>query len=1269
MAPDAPSLNHLGLRQREIHEALGPRYEILSFVGAGASALVFKVADLAADGEIKAAKVNRLTRADPRTDPTEALRAEFTLAARFAHPNLVRYHDLDIPPDGRLCVTTMEFVEGAPLAAGVTKKDLRVTCEFMVQLLRGLQFLHDCGFVHGDVKPSNVLCAEGAGRRQVKLLDYHLAFRLTEAARTSPRGTLRYMPPEVIGGERADSRSDLYSAGVVFYEALTGSPLFEGSATEIARQHLAAPIPGLEGDMGLATVLHRLLAKRPEGRYESAAEAIVATAEAVEAGWLPETCETMLGRVRSAPLTGREEAVADFMAFADPPAGSQTPARAFLIQGRPGLGKTRLLRECEVQAQAHGFKTLLIPAEGSADKLLDTIERGLGLAAPGERTHGEGSRADGATDLWETLARPSAQASGTGVAAGPPALMSRSDGLAERLLQLGSSRKVALFFDDLDAASQDALDCVLFLMRGTGAGQVRYCLALSEAAELRQALRTFLETWRVQRLVREIHLDELGPDLRSSLVRGMLPRPTPAAVVSQLVESSGGSPEVIVTTVEHLVSKGDLAVAADGRVVAAEGLAFSMSDGLRQAGAHVLASVGKDARKALELLAVANDEVDLAALAGAAGLDAPRLASLVQAEPVSGILSLRRTARGMLCKLQHRGLADLLLESVPARRLRALHDKLADGLERSRTLPSGPTALSAVRHRLQGKSPAKGVELALMVLGSQGAEGSQEGYLDVANLALRHAKGQDRTSLLETAGDLNSARGAFAEAASLFRRALRTRSLGLHVRMRLLRKLGMACAGAGDYARARRSLGKVINAACASDRAHMAEVGHARLALGRANLYESKIGPALKNCELAAAIGKELGDERLVASTLFWMGEARLERAEIKDSREAFLQALRKFRKVGDSMGIGAALAGLGYVEMVRQNWRRSVRCLEEALRHLRASGYLTEAAGALTNLGSVHQKLCAWDRATEDYGAALALYERLGYARGQCAALLNLSQVNASRGRLEEAIGQAQQALEIVPRDPGLRCYALTRMARAQYALGDFSAAREASQSAAEMARALELPVALESALRTLGEIDALQRQLGSAEQYLRSALALSERRGSAERQAVCLMRLAEVAILSGDLASAFLLAESADTKAKPLRHDMLRALTHSVRGKVLVAQRRPDEAIADLLKAEEFLSAARAWEGLAEVSLQLAKAYLRQGKLRFAALHCRTALDTVEQVAGRLQREEHRISFLSDPRRAELYEVANVLRRAAERPKNDFSPADEDDDRQGTT
>jgi tetratricopeptide (TPR) repeat protein len=354
----------------------------------------------------------------------------------------------------------------------------------------------------------------------------------------------------------------------------------------------------------------------------------------------------------------------------------------------------------------------------------------------------------------------------------------------------------------------------------------------------------------------------------------------------------------------------------------------------------------------------------------------------------------------------------------------------------------------------------------------------------------------------------------------------------------------------------------------------------------------------------------------------------------------------------------------LGYLAMVDQHWQRSVGFLQEAIPPLKEAGHLVEAARALGNLGALNQKLCAWEEAKEHYTLALATHERLGHGRGQSTVLMNLSQLNTSLGWLELAIAQAERALQVAPSDPRLRCLAMNRLARAYYALGDLRRAHETSSSAAEMAAPLDLYVPLESAHRTLGEIEGLQGNWAASCKQFQSALAICQRSGSTEREVVCTARLAEVTLASGDPARGLMLADSACRTAGRLPQGGVRALARTVRGKALLAGGRPAEALTDLLEADRFLDKARVWDEAAEVSLELAKAHLQLGRLRFATLHCRAALETVEQVARRLQSEEHRYLFTHDPRRAELYETAAALRRAAERSTGDPTGEDQGGD-----
>ena len=185
------------------------------------------------------------------------------------------------------------------------------------------------------------------------------------------------MAPEVVAGGTPEARSDLYSAGVMLFEALTGRRLFDGAPGELAAQHLAAPAARMQDAGALAGVLERLLSKHPEGRYRTASEAIAAIEEAAGTGRPAETPETLLGRVRSAPLVGREAALRAFDQALEPPAAvPPEPARAVLVRARAGLGRSRFLRECQVRAQCAGLHALRLEGPQTADGLLDAVERG-----------------------------------------------------------------------------------------------------------------------------------------------------------------------------------------------------------------------------------------------------------------------------------------------------------------------------------------------------------------------------------------------------------------------------------------------------------------------------------------------------------------------------------------------------------------------------------------------------------------------------------------------------------------------------------------------------------------------------------------------------------------------------------------------------------------------------------------------------------------------------------------------------------------------------
>lgn len=260
-------------------ELFANRYQILRVVGRGGMGRVYKARDreLGEDVAIKMLRAEILG-----DDPTivERFKTEIRLARRISHRNVVRTHDLG--EAGGAYYVTMEYVEG------ITVRDLidmrghlsaSSTLGIAQQLAASLAVAHEQGVIHRDIKPQNLLLdPDGV----LKVMDFGIA-RLAERTSALTQagmviGTPAYMAPEQLLAEEVDARSDLYAAGVVLYECLTGTLPFEGGSpiALIARVLHTVPTPPAERDAAipasLSSLVMRLLDKEPEGRPANANE-------------------------------------------------------------------------------------------------------------------------------------------------------------------------------------------------------------------------------------------------------------------------------------------------------------------------------------------------------------------------------------------------------------------------------------------------------------------------------------------------------------------------------------------------------------------------------------------------------------------------------------------------------------------------------------------------------------------------------------------------------------------------------------------------------------------------------------------------------------------------------------------------------------------------------------------------------------------------------------------------------------------------------------
>ena len=281
---------------------LGP-YRLLQCLGEGGAGRVFKARHQLMNRTVAVKVIHKELLADAET--VGRFYREIQIVSQLNHPNIV--HAFDGGPVGGVHLLVMEYAAGVDLDQLVSKSGplaVPKACELVRQAALGLQHIHERGLVHRDIKPSNLILCKlrpgESGLGTVKILDLGLG-RLHEGVhgKTTTRladgksvttltmsgstmGTVDYMAPEqALDFHRADIRADIYSLGCALFYLLTGKPPFEGTMAVKLMRHQQAEPPDLtqrcpQAPPALAEVVRRMLAKRPDARYQTPGEVAAA---------------------------------------------------------------------------------------------------------------------------------------------------------------------------------------------------------------------------------------------------------------------------------------------------------------------------------------------------------------------------------------------------------------------------------------------------------------------------------------------------------------------------------------------------------------------------------------------------------------------------------------------------------------------------------------------------------------------------------------------------------------------------------------------------------------------------------------------------------------------------------------------------------------------------------------------------------------------------------------------------------------------------------
>jgi serine/threonine protein kinase len=684
-----------------------PRFEIVRHLGSGGMGSVYEAIDRELDARVA---LKRLDRCEP--EQLIRFKREFRDFQDLSHPNLVVLRELF--SDGGEWFFSMELLDGVnfleyvrPSKVSQTVDEVNETATATVtgdspvdvrpvrqpkrsrvargavdeqrlrralpQLALGIQALHDAGKLHCDVKPSNVLVTCDG---RVVLLDYGVALDLDDGTRARRRaGTIAYMAPEQAACRPTGRAADWYAVGVVLYEALTGRLPHEGTAWSIldAKQRRDLPSPcAIEptAPRDLSELSEELLEIEPSSR-PSGAEVLARLGVGATAS---------RRRSRPSQFVGRASHLSELTAAYE---HAREQATLVLVYGESGIGKSALVRHFVNEVERDGVRAVVLAGTcyeresvpyKAFDGVIDSLVSYLESLSDEEAARLIPDRislvAHAFPVLWGCRAIRGAASKDSAHSIDPREQRGRVfAALREVFQRICAAAPLVVTIDDLQWADADSLALLSELMAQPGAPR----LLLVATVRTDNAERDSLERLQLGDLARDailVRVERLQPDEARTLAR-------------QLVRERSSSSQLDCDAVAHI---------AEGHPLFLDTLVRPTSLGsdsnpltsLAEALWARIAPLPLDARRILELVAIASGRVAYETIANAAGLSVAALGDHVAALRASQLLVTFGSGPRDHVAPYHEQIRRAVLAHVEASTLRGHHRCLAEALEATR---------------------------------------------------------------------------------------------------------------------------------------------------------------------------------------------------------------------------------------------------------------------------------------------------------------------------------------------------------------------------------------------------------------------------------------------------------------------------------------------------------------------------------------------------------------------------------------------------------
>lgn len=949
-------------------------------IGRGGMAVVLE----AVDPRTEERRAIKLTLPSEKSeDLARRFRSEHRALARLSHPNVLKVFESGLWQDRAWFA--MELLEGRELREEVPLwrelppvERVRRAESVLVQIARALEYVHARGLVHRDVTPANIfLLPDGTAR----LTDFGVVKEPGGDVTTHGEvvGTVAYMAPEQITGARLDARADLYSLGACLYLMLTGRRPFNArTMAGYLEKHLNRPVrppselvPTLPRKLDEICV--RLLAKDPADRFASAThllhvlEADAARPEGPDpqaAGWRP----TLEGR--SAELAVLHEAMARL---------AQGRGSVLLVEGAPGMGKTRLCEEAVAQARRLGLRVHATTNRSPDQQAFagfkpiyeELRERRGGAPSP----------------VLET-------AFGQSAASTAP-LERLAVGAAMKEL-FPPDQPTLLFLDDVDRADRGTLELLAYLVRvllGLANAPLLFLLASTVTPDADHPLHALVAGEETGVACRRLHLGPLPlAAVEAMLLALVVDDPGVRALAVRLHREGEGNPYFIQEMIHGLVERRVLVPGADGGrgtltldETAIRRSSLPVPKNLREAILRRLGALPAEVRRVASALAVARQDAGMELLMAATNQDEESLLGSLDLLLEAGLVRERRAGMSERYELAHNRVRDVLLEQASPAELVIFHRRIAEALERINRRQIASVVESLAWHFEQGEAPAKAypyqLQAAEQLLG-RGFVAEALQFLDRA-LVSEHAAREYMT--------LNDADRQLA------RLLLRRASAWFH-------------------------LGRWVEAESEAQRADdlAREVGDPALLAGTATELgmqarrRHQLAEAERELRRALEEGHRSGVRAHQIQPLYEYGGLLWARGDLEAARSYWIEVLAAAKASADDRSLALGYNGLGLLALCKGQVAEARDYLERAVALCERHGMIERLVVSNTNLVELYHLTGHFRKGLQLADRTVTQAREMNHVYGISLGLFYRAFLLTDLGRLSEASANAEESLRI---------------------------------------------------------------------------------------------------------------------------------------------------------------------------------------------------------------------------------------------------------------